>query len=170
MIAKPSPLDAPPYCHPFIDLIATNDLITALQSTHQFTLNVFSETGEQRKDYRYAPGKWSIGEVLRHIVECERVYAYRAMRFSRGDTTPLPGFNEENYIQHIAAVNYKLSILAEEYDGQRKSTIALFQQMSKEMLDFTGYSNGHSITPRALGYMCAGHNLHHCTVIRHKYI
>ncbi|MFZ5946579.1 MAG: DinB family protein [Stygiobacter sp.] len=162
--------DAPKYCHYFFDLVQTDDLLNELKKSKIFTDNLFKLITAEKENYSYAPNKWTTKEVIRHIIDCERVYTYRALRFSRFDNTELSGFDENKYIDSIKGLEQNLADLKDEYDNVRKSTIALFKAMTKEMLDFKGTANNVGFTARTLGFMTVGHNLHHCNFIKTKYL
>lgn len=169
----PSPIiynDAPSYCHPFFDLVKGDDLLLALRESGDATRKLFESIPEPRAKFTYAEGKWTIADVLQHIIDCERVYAYRAFRFSRFDTTPLEGFSEDDYIRNSSKTTPYLTALLDEFLAIRRSTILLYEPMSDEMLDFAGTANGHRFTARSLGFMAAGHNLHHLSTIRERYL
>lgn len=162
--------DAPAYCHYFFDLVKTNDVLTELENSCQMTKGLFSMITAEKENYSYQPLKWTTKEVIRHIIDCERVYAYRAFRFSRFDKTELPGFDENFYIDSFKSVEQSLTDLTEEYQNVRKSTISLFKTMTDEMLDFKGTANKVVFTARALGFMAVGHNIHHCNFIKSNYL
>jgi hypothetical protein len=162
--------DAPDYCHYFFDLVQSNDLISELhkskQTTHDFILSIpFG-----KENYTYSENKWTIKEVLRHIIDSERVYAYRALRFSRFDNTELPGFDENEYIKSVKNIKYNLKDLLIEYLNVRDASINLFNFLTDEMLDFKGIANKVNYTARTLGFMSVGHNIHHCNFIKTKYL
>jgi len=162
--------DAPDYCHYFFDLIGTNDLISELQKSKQITQDFILTIPEEKGNYAYSENKWTIKEVLRHIIDCERIYTYRALRFSRFDDTELAGFDENDYIANVKNIKFSLSDLLTEYTEVRNATISLFKSMTDEMLDFKGKANNAYFTPRAIGFMTAGHNIHHCNFILTKYL
>ena len=170
MIHRPSLSDAPPYCFPFFELVDGNDLLLALEESRFSTMKLMAAVPKELENHAYATGKWSVKEVFWHIIECERIYSYRALRFSRQDPTELPGFEEGDYIVKGRTMNYGMAELMEEYVLVRSATIALFRPMTEAMLDFRGKANGVFITPRSLGYMAVGHNLHHCNVVRDHYL
>jgi uncharacterized damage-inducible protein DinB len=124
----------------------------------------------EKADYKYAEGKWTVKQVLRHIIDTERIFVYRAFRFSRFDTTPLAGFDEDAYIDATQTIDYSLNDLLEEFVSVRQTTIQVYKTMTPAMLDFKGTANNIPITPRCIGYMAVGHNLHHCNVIRERYL
>jgi uncharacterized damage-inducible protein DinB len=162
--------DAPEYCYYFFDLVLTGDLLAELEKNRDLTIAVIKSIPEDKANFAYAKGKWTVKEVLRHIIECERVYSYRAMRFSRFDKMPLPGFDENQYISNVKDMSYTLEDLLEEYTHLRNATIALYKNMTPEMLDFRGTANGEVFTARSLGFMAVGHNVHHLKVLQKKYL
>lgn len=162
--------DAPDYCRPFFDLVDSDDLLAELEKSKIDTLTLFANITEDNANYRYAPNKWSVKEVLRHIIDCERVYAYRALRFSRFDNTPLSGFDENVYIDNSRIVEQHLFDLKNEFELVRNSTIELYKPMTNTMLDFKGTANNATFTARTLGFMTVGHNIHHCKTIRSRYL
>lgn len=170
MIDKTIYLDAPNYCHYYFDLVETNNLLIELERSKQITQQLFGQITAEMESFKYEPTKWTTNEIIRHIIDCERVYTYRALRFSRFDKAELSGFNESKYIESIKGNELKLPDLEDEFINVRKSTIALFKVMTNEMLDFKGIANKVEFTARALGFMTIGHNLHHCNIIRTKYL
>ncbi len=170
MIIKPDYSEVPKYFHPFIELVKGNDLVAALISSQEMTIELFRSIPLTKENDSYAVNKWSIKEVLRHIIDCERVYTYRAFRFSRFDQTELAGFDEERYINEVSVLSFSLTDLLQEYDAVRKATIGLFRFMNEKMLDFQGTANGFNMTARALGYLTVGHNIHHNNFIIEKYL
>jgi len=162
--------DAPDYCHSLFDLVESDDLLVELEKSRQFTLKVFKHITEDKENYSYEPGKWTTKEVIRHIIDCERIYTYRALRFSRFDDTELSGFDENKYIERIKGIELNLTDLKNEYENVRKATIDLFKVMTNDMLNFKGIANEVSFTAKTIGFMAVGHNLHHCDFIRRKYL
>jgi uncharacterized damage-inducible protein DinB len=170
MITKPSYNDAPDYCAYYFDLVTEQDLIAALKRTTVETVQLFAAVPAEKEDYKYAQDKWTIKQLLRHLIDCERVYAYRMMRFSRLDDTELPGFDESNYAQNDNTAQVSLQRLIAEYKAVRETTIYLLKGMNNAMLDFKGKANGRTSTARAWGWMAAGHNIHHCTILKERYL
>lgn len=160
--------DAPPYYHPYFDLIQTNDLILELEKSKETTQKLFLAIKDE--NYAYAENKWTIKEVLQHIIDCERIFAYRALRFSRLDPTELAGFDENDYINNIKPLQNNLNELLSEYLDVRNSSIKMVQPMTDKMFDFKGTANQFSLSARVLGFMMVGHNLHHCRIIETRYL
>ena len=162
--------EAPTYFHYYYGLIPSNDLLVALEEDLKATLDILNSIPSEKENFAYAPGKWTTKEVFKHIIECERIFAYRALRFSRFDNTPLPGFNENDYIDNSKHMNQSLAELIAEFELVRKSNIALFKYMLPEMLQFQAPANNTTYSTRAIGFMIVGHCIHHCNVVREKYL
>lgn len=120
--------------------------------------------------YRYAPGKWSIKEVLLHIMDAERIFAYRALRIARNDKTPLPGFEQDEYTPESYADERSIESIMTEYEAIRRNTLLLFDGLKDETASRSATVNNHNTSVRALAYMIAGHELHHITILREKYL
>jgi hypothetical protein len=121
-------------------------------------------------DYRYAPEKWSLKEVIGHITDTERIMSYRALCIARGDRTALPGFNEESYVAHAEFGRFALADLLEEFKLVRQNTIAVLSRLTDEAWRRVGIANKHEISTRALGYIMAGHLFHHRAIIQERYL
>jgi hypothetical protein len=162
--------EAPKYFHYYYGLIPSNDLITALEENLKSTLELLQSVPSEKENYAYNAGKWTTKEVFKHIIECERIFAYRALRFSRFDSTPLPGFNENDYIENSKGMNPRFDELISEFELVRQTTIALFKYMSPEMLQFQSSANNTNYSTRAIGFMIVGHCIHHCNVVKEQYL
>ncbi len=139
-----------------------NDLV----KTKKFILSL----PEDKLLYRYAEGKWSIKEVIIHLIDMERIYTYRALRFARNDKTILPGFDDNEYVKHSGANNRDISALLKELEAVRHSTIVMIEGLEEEAFIRSGIINGKSVSARALLYHIAGHELHHMKIIRERYL
>lgn len=162
--------DAPKYCLYFFDLVTSDNLLNELENSKRITQEAFDLITVEKENYSYAPGKWTTKEVIRHIIDCERVYAYRAFRFSRFDNTELAGFDETKYVDRVKNAHQPLADLIHEYFAVRSATISLFKTMNNEMLDYKGIANNEDFTPRQLGFMTVGHNMHHCNFLKANYL
>jgi hypothetical protein len=120
-------------------------------------------------DSVYAPGKWTVKDILQHMIDTERIFAYRALRIGRSDKTPLPGFEEDFYASHTTAAKRSVDELLEEYAVVRQATILLFRSFSDQMLQNEGTSSGTAISALAIGFTIAGHVIHHVNVLRERY-
>jgi hypothetical protein len=154
-----------------IELVAGDDAIDALQRQAREVVALFGYLGEERiKGLTYAPGKWTLKEVLGHLIDDERIFAYRALCVARGDARSLPGFEEKDY---VAAADFELRSLAsllDEYRAVRIATLALFESLPESAWQRLGMVNGYSASPRGLAFHIAGHELHHLVVVREKYL
>jgi hypothetical protein len=167
---KPELSEHPPYYTYYINLVQFNDGVEALQNqlfeTQQFIDSLPIELG----DFRYAEGKWSIKEVLGHICDTERILAYRALCFARGEQIELPGFNENHYVTSAQFNDRSLYDIAHELSAVRTSNIALFKSFDVNMLDKVGTANKNKMSVRAIIYMIAGHEKHHIHIIKARYL
>jgi hypothetical protein len=125
--------------------------------------------GEARGDYRYAPGKWSVKEVIGHLSDSERIFAYRALRIARGDETPLAGFDEQLYAPEMHAEGRTLADMVDEWRDVRRATLSLFRGLPAAAWTRRGTANGHTMSTRAAAWVVAGHTRHHAAVLRDRY-
>ncbi len=144
--------------------------ITALEDTHLSTNKLINSLEESIGDYAYAESKWTVKELLIHMIDTERVFCNRALRFARNDQTNLPGYDHDEYVNFCGAKNRTLSDIMNEFDLVRAATIALFKSFDSEMLERSGTANGNNLTVLAVGYIIAGHETHHINVLKEKYL
>ena len=142
------------------------DFSTQMESCIAF----FESVPVAKLDYRYQPEKWSIKDILLHLIDCERIFQYRALRISRSDKTPLPGFEENDYAVEANATSRILESLLNEYKSVRKATFTLFETFSEEQLLKMGNASGKDISVRAIGFIILGHELHHINIIKERYL
>lgn len=169
-IDKPSQTEYSPYYKPYIDLVQSRNLIGSLREVNRQSLNLLKQLPPEKQDYRYDSGKWCVKEIVAHLIDAERVFAYRALRFARNDHTELPGYDHNMYIWSSKAILRDFYFMLEEFSLLRQSTIALFKSFDADMLSRQGMANGYSITVNALGFVIAGHELHHINVIKQRYL
>jgi len=167
---KPDFNTIPEFYHGYVNLIKDDHVITALKNSRDQFLTRLNSIPEQNGDFRYGSGKWSIKEVINHVIDAERVFAYRALTFSRNDITELPGFDENAWTPASQADRRKLSELIEEYKNVRNSTINFFESLTEDMLLLTGKANGSTFSVLNLGYVIAGHETHHSNVLNERYM
>lgn len=170
-IEKPREGEYPAYAHIYIDLLPDDGLILKhlednLESTRKFVASIPSN----RFLHRYAEGKWTIKEILGHIVDDERIYVYRALRFARNDSTELPGFEQDHYARYSDANKREPRDVLDEFALVRQSTIAFFKSLDDVALMRTGLADGQRTSVRALAYHIAGHELRHMNIIRERYL
>lgn len=161
--------EIPSFYHRYVDPIKREDLIKALEQTHQKTQNFLKDIEESNGDFRYGTGKWSVKEVICHMLDAERVFCFRALTFARNDKTALPGFDENAYAPEANAEGRTVAQLAKEASRLRATTIDLFKSFSEEMLNRKGVANTGNFTVRGIGYIIAGHELHHLNVLQERY-
>ncbi|HEU4764417.1 MAG TPA: DinB family protein [Candidatus Eisenbacteria bacterium] len=169
LIARPAPGEFLPYYGRYIDLVG-DDLFGAMRSGVDSTRGLLGGLPEARGDFRYAPDKWSVKEVLGHVIDCERVFTYRALRFSRNDATPLPGFDENAWTPQSGYASRTLPSLLDEHRAVRAATVAFFENLPEAMWGRTGTANDARMSVRAAAYVIAGHELHHQNVLRERYL
>lgn len=170
-IDKPQPGEYAPYAIMYIGLLPDDGLVLRhlrdnLRATRELVLSLPEET----LLFRYAPGKWTIKEILVHLSDDERIYSYRALRFARNDKTELPGFEQDHYALHSGADERSVRDILRELAAVREATIALFQSFDKETLLRSGVANGAVMSVRAAVYHLAGHELHHVNIIKERYL
>ena len=141
-----------------------------LEGNLQETLATLQPLGEEHASHRYAPGKWTLREVIGHLTDAERVFAYRALRIARGDATPLPGFDHDAYVRAARFERRLLAEILEEFEHLRRSNLRLFGSFDEEDLSRRGTASGHGVSVRALLFITAGHERHHLRVIRERYV
>lgn len=168
---RPSANEYHEYFKRYIDRIPPEgDLLQLLESDFRETEKFIQSLSDEQLNYRYAPGKWSIKEIINHLTDGERVFAYRAMRISRKDQTDLPGFDENLYVPNAKASTRTIASLLSEFSVVRRASIELFKNFDDEMLAQTGTANKNPVSVRALGFIIAGHELHHMNVIKERYL
>lgn len=171
LISKPAEGEYTPYAINYIKLLPEDGTVMKCltDSVADVSALVLSLT-EERLMYRYAPGKWNIKEVLVHIIDTERIFAYRALRIARNDKTPLPGYEQDDYVPASNASSRTIADIIEEYEAVRNATLTLFHSFREEDFYKTGIANNHTVSVRALAYQIAGHELHHLNIIKERYI
>jgi len=170
-IEKPKEGEYAPYTIMYIGLLPDDGLILKhLQDNLQATKNLILSLPAEMLAYRYAEGKWTIKEILVHISDDERIYAYRALRFARNDKTELPGFEQDDYARYSGANERDLNDILEEFTTVRNATISLFNNFDNEALTRAGVANGNIMSVRAAAYHIAGHELHHINIIKERYL
>ena len=170
-IEKPKQGEYPPYAIMHIKLVPDDGLLLKhLENGLEKVKTLILSLPEEKLLYRYAPQKWTIKEILVHVVDGERIYAYRALCFARNEKTPLPGFEQDDYVAFSNANERSIESILQEYQAVRRATIALFEGFDDEALLRQGIVNNNKATVRALGYDIAGHELHHINIIREKYL
>ncbi len=161
--------EIPSFYHRYAEPLKGKDMMEVLQTTSLKTQNFLNDLEESNGDFRYASGKWSVKEVICHMLDAERVFCFRALTFARGDKTELPGFDENTYAPQANAEARSIVELIREAARLRATTVDLFKSFSSEMLERTGVANGGNFTVRGIGYIIAGHELHHLSILQERY-
>lgn len=164
------PTEFNPYYGKYIARVGAIELIEGLQVSLETTLDFIQAIPEDKLAYRYAKDKWTIKEIVQHIIDTERVFCYRALRFARMDKTPLPGFNQDDYIAPSHANSRSISNLIAEYIAVRQASISLFSNLRDDMLKHIGEASHSPMSARACGFIIIGHEAHHCHVIKERYL
>lgn len=170
VVLRPAPDEYGAYYGRYIDRVPEGDLCATLEAQLEETLGLLRALPDVRGNDRYAPGKWSIKEVLGHVIDTERIMSYRALRVGRGDPTPLPAFEQDDYVRAADFERRTLHDLCEELAAVRAATVHLFRHFDPAALTRRGTASGHPVTPRALGYIIAGHERHHAAILRERYL
>lgn len=154
----------------YVEMVPKGDIIKIMKKQCDQIKKLLSDVSPKKSLFRYAPGKWCIREVLGHMIDTERVFAYRALRFARNDKNDLPGFDENEYIRQSNYSEVKLKELIEEFCSMRHSNIIMFKNFPDDFEMRKGTANGNSFTVRAMAYIMTGHVNHHLNVLKEKYI
>lgn len=166
--ARPESNEYGVYYGKYISLVPEGDILVTLETQAPETAALLSRP-DADGDFRYAPGKWSLKESLGHVIDAERVFAYRAMRIARNDKTPLASFEQDDYVKYGPFGHCSLAGLVEEFVTVRKATLSLFRALDEEAWIRRGLASEKEVTVRALAYIIAGHELHHRKIFREKY-
>lgn len=167
----PKPIEGtfPPYFSRYIDLVKEDNVMDALQAQDSMVQTYF-EALESKADHSYAPGKWTLKEMLQHIIDTERIFNFRALCFARQETQNIPGFEEDDYAANSHAAARTWQSLCEELKAVRLGTRFLFESFSAGDYDHSGSANGKPTTVVAIGFMTVGHLYHHVNVIKERYL
>lgn len=168
---RPEPGEYPSYSQTYIDTVQGGDILEAFAGQLGSTVALLSSVDDRvAETFVYAPGKWTIKQVLGHINDTERILAYRALRIARNDSTPLPGFEQDDYVAFAASNDRSFTSLLDEFKAVRQSTIALFRSIPADAWLRTGSANNHSVTVRGIAFQAAGHEAHHAKILRERYL
>ncbi len=167
---RPGANEHAPYYASYIAEAPDGDLVDHLERRGRDFAALLRGLPETKGDHRYAPGKWTIKDLVQHLCDAERVFAYRILRFSRNDGTALPGWDENIYAANAAADQRKLGDLADEFEAVRRSTVALLRPLSDDQMARSGMANNNPVTARAIAWIIAGHAVHHESVLRERYL
>ena len=168
-LAAPAEGDHSPYFGRYVSQVAPGRVMDEMAAQLDAMRALLAHLSDEEGRARYAPGKWSVKEALGHIVDTERIFTYRALRIARGDQTPLPGFDQDAFMEHAGFDERSLASLLEEWDVVRRATLALFRSLPAEAFDRRGTASDSPLTVRALAYIVVGHVAHHLELFRTQY-
>jgi len=168
-IGRPQPGEYAPYYERYIGLVQGEDILDTLDQQRREIMLLLCGRDDEEGDFRYAPEKWSAKEVLGHICDTERIFAYRALRISRADATPIEGFEQDDYVRNGPFARCPLADLIEDFIAVRRATLSLLRNLDEAAWSRRGIANKNEVTVRALAYIIAGHELHHRGILEEKY-
>ena len=168
--ARPAATEYAGYYEKYVSLVPGDDVIAVLSRQQADTRDLLRGIPEERAASRYEPGKWSIKELVGHMIDGERIFAYRALRFARGDATPLPGFDQDPYVAAANSDARTLDDLIDEFGHVRAATLSLLRSLDPEAWARRGTASEAEVSVRALAYIIAGHEAHHVRVLRERYL
>ena len=168
-ISKPEAGEYAPYYEKYVSLVAGTDILAALEAQLRQIITLFSGRSERECDFRYAPDKWSVKEVLGHVADCERIFAYRALRIARNDNTPIEGFEQDDYVRNAPFARLKIADLVTEFTYVRNATLTLLRNLDGEAWLRRGTANKNEVSVRALAWITAGHEIHHRRILEERY-
>ena len=170
MTQKPQPSEYAADFGKYIGLVPEGDIVAILGSQIENTLQLLRTVPEAKGGIAYAPGKWSVKELVGHLIDAERIFAYRALRIGRNDKTPMPGFEQDDYVANTDFNARTLDSLMEEWAVVRRAGIQLFKHFADEEWQRRGTANDSEISARAIAYAIAGHELHHRDILKSRYL
>lgn len=166
---RPAPTEHAEFYANYIAKVPGMDVLGVLEAQRLQMLQLFTGRSERVGNFRYAPGKWTVKEVLGHVTDTERIFSYRALRIARGDSTPLPGFEQDDYVRDGAFGERTLADLAEEFGTVRSASVALFRSFPEAAWERRGIASQKEVTVRALAFITAGHQMHHRIILEERY-
>jgi hypothetical protein len=169
-IGRPQENEFPPYAKVYVNQVYSDDVVQVLAEQIAKTLALLQSIGEERSMLAYAPGKWTVRQVIGHMSDTERIFAYRALCIARGDTAPLPGFEQDQYVPNAGSNERSLRDLLQEFVVVREATLALLRGLPGKAWDRFGTTSGSSTSVRGLVFTIAGHELHHYKIFQERYL
>jgi uncharacterized damage-inducible protein DinB len=158
------------YYGKYTSRVKSDNIVKTLEAQAQQSEAVFGALTEAQSSFRYAPDKWSIRQMLGHVIDAERIFSYRALRIARGDKTPIEGFEQDDYVRNAPFERCTLAELLDEFAVVRRATVLLFRSLPADAWVRRGIASNNEVTVRALAYIIAGHELHHTAVLNEKYL
>jgi hypothetical protein len=170
IITKPNSAESFGFFSNYINKVTTNDLIAGLFENKAIFIEKIAKLSPEQLVFAYAPGKWTLIQAIGHVIDTERIFAYRILRFARKDKTPLPGFDEGLFVENSFDSSKSIEKLIREFEAVRNNTICLLEGLDESVLDEVGTASNFQITTRALGYATLGHCIHHLGIIDERYL
>lgn len=170
MIGRPKPDEAAAYYSMYIDRVTGDDVVGFMTTQLDETVAFLKEISEEKSLHRYAPDKWSMRELLGHVSDAERVFAFRALWFARSYPDPLPGFDQEVAVASAESDKVSWADLVDEFESVRAATLSFFRQLPDDAWSRTGTASDNLVSVRALAYSIAGHVAHHVAILRERYV
>ncbi|RPE09402.1 DinB family protein [Chitinophaga lutea] len=169
-MARPLASEYAEFYHGYVTKVKEDDLLTAFRNQTAVSLQFWRELPENKQNYAYATGKWTLKQMLQHIIDAERIFAYRALRFARKDMTPLASFDENSYADEARVDHRSWADMVEEFQYVRNASEHLFRSFDGEEMERSGVASGRPMSVRALGYVIVGHAIHHQDVAKERYL
>ena len=166
---RPAAGEYPEFYRPYITALDSDDLLLILDEVHRASIELFGAYPKNKWEYRYDTGKWNLKELIGHLIDAERIFSTRALRFARNDHTPLPGFEQNDYVPESNVEHRSVPDLLEEWNLLRKANIIMFRNFTAEMMHREGTASGWPITVMAIGFVTVGHEKHHQNVFQERY-
>lgn len=170
MNVRPDRTEAAPYYFTYIDLVPEGEIVSLLETQRDDVLGFLRTVSEERSRHRYAPGKWSLREVLDHVNDTERLFVFRALWFARGFETPLPSFEQELAVAAARSDEIAWALHVEEFRAVREATLPLFRNLPADAWTKKGVASGNPFSVRALAFITFGHAAHHVAVVKARYL
>lgn len=170
MIARPDPTECAPFYRGYLNHVPEGDVLEGMRRQASDTAALWRSLSAAQAKHRYASGKWSVKEVAAHMIDTERIFQSRALRFARSDQTPLPGYDHDAYVAALDLSHRSMESLGGEFERLRASTLDLFGGFTEDELNRSGEASGRAITVRAIVFIVAGHERHHMGVLRERYL
>ena len=167
---RPEANEYAPYYERYVSLVPDADLVETLERQGAETVALLRGLSEEQGAHRYEPGKWSVKQLVGHVCDGERIFSYRALAFARGDSQPLPGMEQDEWMAGVDFDARTLADLADEFEALRRSTVLLFRHLSPEAWARRGTASDNEVSVRALAYILAGHEAHHIRILRERYL
>ena len=169
-MARPDLNTVPAFYHKYVNQVQEENVNDAIQKNTESSIAFLNSIPEEKWEYRYAEGKWSIKEMVQHIIDTERIFSYRALCFARGEKQSLPGFEENGYADASRADRREIRSLIEEFETVRKSIEQLFASFDEEQLSGIGHANNNPVSVNGIGFIIPGHVQHHVNVLKERYL